>query len=162
MTSFGYSSMVRKVNSRNSLRGIMATLPPVPVSIRPGGRMGGKDKRLVEIFFGPAYYDSIACEDRGLAKDASFTGFRALVENGPFLVYQRADTGDVYYILYPATTGESKVDEEMVVLEVVRRLRRLSGLAPSHWRDLPAHKECANLDYSPSCLQRFRCSYLRH
>jgi hypothetical protein len=136
--------------------------PPVQVAIRPGGRMGGKDERLVEIFFGPAHYDSIACEDRGLAKDASCTGSRTLVENGPFLVYQRADTGDVYCILYPATTDESKVDEEMLVLEVVRRPRRLSGLAPSHWRDLLAYKECTSLDGSPSCLQRLRCSYLRH
>ncbi len=85
-----------------------------------------------------------------------------MLEAGPCLVYQRADTGDVYCILQPATTDESKVDEDMVILDIVRRPCRLNSLAHSHWRDLLAYKECTSINGSPSCLQRFRCAYLRH
>jgi hypothetical protein len=136
--------------------------PPIKVTIRPGGRMGGQDKRLIEIFFGLVPYENIGYEDRGLAKDTSFEGSRTLLEAGPCLVYQRADTGDVYCILQPATTDESKVDEDMVILDIVRRPCRLNSLAHSHWRDLLAYKECTSINGSPSCLQRFRCAYLRH
>jgi len=136
--------------------------PPLKVTIRPGGRMGGQDKRLIEIFFGLVTYENIGYEDRGLAKDTSFEGSRTLLEASPCLVYQRADTGDVFCILQPATTDESKVDEDMVILDIVRRPCRLNALAHSHWRDLLAYKECTSINGSPSYLQRFRCAYLRH
>jgi hypothetical protein len=136
--------------------------PPIMVTIRPGGRKGGRDKRLIEIFFGLVPYESIGYEDRGLAKDASFEGPRTLLEAGPCLVYQRADTGDVYCILQPANTDESKVDEDMVILDIVRKPCKLNSLAHSHWRDLLAYKECTSINGSPSCLQRLRCAYLRH
>ena len=136
--------------------------PPIKVTIRPGGRKGGRDKRLIEIFFGLDPYENIIYEDRGLAKDASFECPRTLLEAGPCLVYQRADTGDVYCILRPANTDESKVDEDMVILDIVRNPCKLNSLALSHWRDLLAYKECTSINGSPSCLQKLRCAYLRH
>lgn len=136
--------------------------PPIKVTIRPGGRKGGQDKRLIDIFFCLVPYENIKYEDRGLAKNASFQGPRMLLEEGPYLVYQRTDTGDVYCILQPANTDESKVDEDMVILDIVRKPCKLNSLAQSHWRDLLAYKECTSINGSPSCLQRLRCAYLRH
>lgn len=136
--------------------------PPIKITIMPGGRMGGQDKRLIEIFFSLVDYDSIAYEDRGIAKDASFEGSRTLREQGPCLIYQRADTGDVYCILQPATTDESKIAEDMVILGIVRKPCRLNALAHSHWRDLLAYRECTSINGSPSCLQKLRCAHLRH
>lgn len=124
--------------------------------------MGGRDKRLIEVFFNFVPYESIAYEDRGIAKDVSFEGPRTLLEQGPCLVYQRDARGDVFCILQPATTDESKVDEDMVILEIVTKPCRLSARAHSHWRDLLAYKECTSINGSPSCLQKLRCSYLRH
>jgi hypothetical protein len=136
--------------------------PPINVIIRPGGRNGGRDKRLVEIFFSSVAYEDIECEDRGLAKDASVKGPRTLLEAGPCLVYQRASTGDVFCILQPANTDESKVDEDSVILDIVTKPCKLNLLAQSHWRDLIAYKECTSINGSPSCFQRLRCAYLRH
>ena len=136
------------------------TSPSINVTIRPGGRKGGKDKRLIEIFFGLVPYEDIEYEDRGLAKDASFEGPRRLFESGPCLVYQRADTGDVYCILQPANSDESKVEEDMVLLDIVRKPCKLNALSNSHWRDLLAYNECTSINGSPSCLQRLRCAYL--
>jgi hypothetical protein len=134
--------------------------PPIKITIVPGGRKGGKDKRLIEIFFGLAPYDTIAYEDRGLAQNVSFEGPRSLREAGASLVYRRDDKGHVYCILYPATTDESKVDEDMVILGIVRRPCRLNALAHSHWRDLLAYNEYTSINGFPSCRQTLRCLYL--
>lgn len=134
----------------------------IGITINPGGRRGGKDKRLIEIFFNRISYDTIAYEDRGLAKDVHWEGATTLSESGPCLTYQRADTGDIFCILHPAATGESKVNEDMIILQTVRKPRILNGLAHSHWQDLLACKECTSINGAPSLLQKLRYFYLRH
>lgn len=132
------------------------------IVIKSGGRFGGNDKRLIEIFFSSKPYDVIANEDKGLALKSSLEGPTQLSESGPCLVYQRADTGYVFCILQPAKTDESKTDEDMVILQTVRNPCTLNRLAHSHWQDLLAYRECTSINGAPSIIQRIRCAYLRH
>lgn len=136
--------------------------PSISITIRPGGRKGGQDKRLVEIFFSPITYDTISLKDSGLAKNSSQEGPHMLRESGPCLVYQRVDTGDIFCILQPATTDESKVNEDMVILQTVRKPRTLNKLAHSHWKDLLVYRECTSVNGAPSPFEKLRCAYLRH
>jgi hypothetical protein len=134
----------------------------IGITINPGGRCGGKDKRLIEIFFSLIPYDKIDHEDSRLTENANQLGARTLSESGPCLVYQRADIGDIYCILRPATTGEGKVNEDMIILQTVTKPRILKALAQSHWQDLLACRECTSINGAPSLLQKLRYFYLRH
>ena len=136
--------------------------PPISITVKSGGRQGGQDKRLVEVFFGSVPYDTIDYEDRGLAKNASAGGHRILCESGPCLFYQRADTGDVVCILQPAVTDEHKTSEDMIVLQTVSRPCTLNALAHCHWQDLLAYRECTSVNGAPSHRQRLRYFCLRH
>src|SRR5690606_8544931 len=64
------------------------------LSICPGSRVGGNEKRIVEVFWGARPYEF---ETKG-------NQWKSLKETGATLFFYRNDTGDVTISIYPAKT----------------------------------------------------------
>lgn len=123
------------------------------LSICPGSRAGGNEKRIVELFWGARPYEF---ETKGKQ-------WKSLVETGATLFFYRNDTGDVSIYLYPAKTEFRQPLESYIALHSLVHPKRLNDqrFIKSLWKDFMAYMECTSLDGNPSRLQKTRIAYLR-
>lgn len=127
------------------------------LNICPGGRSGGLNKRVVEIFYGNRPYDS-AIEigaNAGLIE-------RLQCAHGATLAYYRSNEGHVLCNLYPAGTDNQRALEDGILLDSLREPINLRTSVRSHWRSLVAYMEVTCLDGKPTRSQRIRVWYLRN
>jgi hypothetical protein len=123
------------------------------LSVCPGSRNGGTDKRVIEVFWGLRQYDF---ETQG-------RNWKALTETGSSLLFYRNDTGDITISIYPAYTEQRKPFETSITLHIwldPNRLKR-EKFVLTLWNDFMAYMECTSLDGNPTIWQRLRISYLR-
>lgn len=124
---------------------------------RAGGRYGGVDKRIVEVFYGNKPFDSfieIGAESRTIKKLA--------MERGSTLLYQRTDDGQVLCSLYPATSENFHPIEDFIFLDIIKNPAELKSKSQWHWKIFQAYMECTCLDGNPSYYQKILVWYLRN
>ena len=76
------------------------------LSICPGSRAGGNEKRIIEVFWGARPYEYITKGNT----------WKSLVEKGATLFFYRNDTGDISISIYPAKTEYIEPIESHIVL----------------------------------------------
>ena len=85
--------------------------------IVPGGRNGGDDKRLTQVFYGNRPFDQVTklqADNDGSIVRAT----RLLTEHGACLHYQCDDSGRVACLLFPAKTEHMATKEDAIVLNI--------------------------------------------
>lgn len=119
--------------------------------ICPGGRNGGMDHRIAEIFYGHRPYD----------REETIEGKKLLTEWGATLLYQRTDAGSVICTLGPAGTSYYSQPEDAIVLEYVDDPSDLRSKVNSHWHHFISYMKCTSLDGNPSFTDKLRVYKLR-
>lgn len=130
--------------------------------ITPGGRMGGKDRRKFEVFYGNRPVDQII-EATPSEIGLPVNRVRFLVESGAALSYHRTDRGTVLCMLSPACSEGFNSKETTLVLQHFRSPRSLQApsVTASHWRALMSYFECTALDGDPQWTDHLRVWWLR-
>lgn len=126
--------------------------------IAPGGRMGGIDKRQLEVFFGQRQYDVQEKYGDNLRRSQ-----RLLTERGATLEYVQDDLGRVHCCLYPAASEGMKPLEDFIQLPMIDDPKRLSSDRDvrRHFRYLVAYMQCTSLDGEPRLAERLLVGWLR-
>lgn len=125
--------------------------------VRPGGRFGGVDKKIVEIFYGSRPFDSVT-----KIADGSQTIRKLERAHGASLKYQRTDDGQVLCSLIPASSENFRHPEDFILLDIVKNPAELRSKSKLHWRFFQAYMESTCLDGNPSLLQKLWVVYLRN
>lgn len=125
--------------------------------ICPGGRDGGRNEKVVEVFYG----------NRPIGKttqvDSNFqTITRLETAHGATLAYFRTDDGHVICNLYPAKSENQKPFEEVILLDYIKSPSTLSKKAKSHWNMFISHMEDTCIDGEPSLIQKLQVFYLKN
>lgn len=95
--------------------------------VKPGGRYGGFDKKIVEIFYGSRPIGSITKIVDG------FKPIRTLEKAyGATLQYQRTDDGQVLCILIPASSENFHHPEDFIILDVISNPIELAKISKWH------------------------------
>lgn len=117
-----------------------------------GGRIGGMDKRIFEVFFGKRPYDSI---HRDLK-------LKHLVEEGSTLMIQVNDIGKVYVSIFPAKTEFRSLQESSITLhKSIEPSQLLSDrFIKKIWNNFISYTEYSSLDGDPSFWDKLRVRYL--
>lgn len=119
----------------------------------PGSRAGGKNIRVVEIFYGNRPFEII---EQG-------RNWKTLTEYGATLLIELDDNGYIIISLYPANTDNRKPIETSITLHNWLDPQKLKDnkFIRSLWNDFMAYMEYSSLDGHPTFLHRLRISYLR-
>ena len=122
-----------------------------------GGREGGLEKQVVEVFYGNWPYD-LTAEISNRDPIPSRVRKRLLVEQGASLVYERVDNGSVLVTLIPAKSERFARHEEMVLLCIIRQTEKLTGIGTlkKHWRFFHSYMEYTSLDGLPTTVDYLR------
>lgn len=127
----------------------------------PGGRTGGHDWRVVEIFYGQRPFERVK---EMVQQERAFPALRdrLLSESGATLLYQRGDNGTVLCTLHPAYSENYRRREEAIVLAVIRDTHLLTGVPAleRHWRAFMSYMQYTALDGEPSTADRLRVWWL--
>ncbi|MFI5022838.1 MAG: hypothetical protein ACHQRJ_14460 [Alphaproteobacteria bacterium] len=122
--------------------------------IVPGGRDGGQNNRIVEVFFGQRPFDSAertTIENGRLKRHTAFA-----TEFGATLQYYRQDDDTVVVFLYQAGTRDNQTSGPVVILDVIKNPKVLtrSRKLKCHWRYFIAIMECSSIDGVPTWIDR--------
>ena len=130
--------------------------------VKCGGRMGGKDRRQLDVFYGNRPVDQIV-ESGPSEVGLPVSRVRFLVESGASLSYHRTERGTVLCMLAPARSEGFTARETTLVLEHYRSPRSLQApsVAAAHWRALMSYFECTALDGDPRWADHLRVWWLR-
>lgn len=128
--------------------------------ICPGGRNGGRDKRVVEVFWGQKLYDQNEQHITGLFQiDHLFYS-----ETGATLSFYKNDNGYVTIYLFPAGTDLTHPEEDGICWK--KKVDPSKLLCKSYqkraWWAFMAYMEVTQLDGRPSLAQRLYIWYLRY
>lgn len=125
--------------------------------VTPGGRFGGINKKIVEVFYGNRPFDSIT------EIGSNFQTIKKLeTAHGATLSYQRTDDGQVLCSLAPAASENFHHPEDFILLEMVKNPAELERKSKRHWRMFQAYMESTCLDGRPTLFQKILVFYLRN
>lgn len=118
----------------------------------PGGRDGGSDSRLVDVFFGQNLFGTVSIGRRPGMPASSVS--HSLFEHGVFLRYFRQSNGFITCILYPATTEDLKRRESSIILArgLDPKLLNAGGTLRKHWKIALSYFELSSVDGSPRLM----------
>jgi hypothetical protein len=131
-----------------------------------GGRFGGVDKRVVEVFYGKGPIDLVKQMSYSLPDGTSLPFPRSeqklVSEAGASLRYERTVRGTVLCFLEPARSEGLSPQEESIVLAHINEPRILTGkpLIERHWRAFRSYCECSSCDGDPRISDRIRVMWL--
>lgn len=125
--------------------------------ICPGGRDGGLNEKIVEVFYG----------NRPIGKTTQVnnnfqTITRLETAHGATLAYFRTDNGHVICNLYPAKSENQKPYEEIILLDYIKSPSLLTKRAKTHWNMFISYMEATCIDGEPSLLQILMVFYLKN
>lgn len=124
--------------------------------VKPGGRWGGTNSRIVEIFYGSRPFNAITI----IANGSQVT--RKLEKaHGATLNYELTDDGRVLCTLTPASSENFHHPEDFILLGIVKNPAKLRSKSKCHWRFFQAYMESTCLDGNPSLFQKICVFYLR-
>lgn len=128
----------------------------------PGGRDGGHDKRLVQVFYGNRPFDEVKEVKYDVNQSVPVMRTRFLTEQGACLQYQCVDSGRVICFLSPAKTENSAIEDGVVLDWINEPASLASGALPAkHWRYLSAYMHCTSLDGDPNWFDRWRVAWIK-
>lgn len=119
----------------------------------PGGRNGGRDRRMVEVFFGTRPFDREYRDRLGDEPGADLL----ILESGATLQYYRQDDDRVVVFLYPPVAiTERNPSPNAYILDVIRHTHVLTGTGrlKRHLRYLLATMETYSIDANPTLIDR--------
>ena len=125
--------------------------------VSPGGRFGGMNKKVVDVFYGNRPFDSITELGADFQKIEKFE-----TAHGATLSYQRTDDGQVLCTLSPAASENFHYPEDMILLDKVKNPSELERKSKWHWKMFQAYMESTCLDGRPSIFQNLLAFYLRN
>ncbi len=125
--------------------------------ICPGGRNGGIDKKLVDIFYGNRPIDSVTTINENFQQ-----GKRLETAQGAALAYIRKDDGHVVCNLYPAYSENQRQAEQFIILDFIKDPEKLMKRSKCHWRMLLAYMETTCIDGNPNVLDKILVFYLKN
>jgi len=119
----------------------------------PGSRMGGRESRIVEFFWGNRLFD----KNEGLSQD----GHRSIhfeSEAGATMFFFKNDDGYVSIQMYPAHTEHRHPIEDFIIWRMaVNPSRLLKKRFQKHcWRAFMAYMEVTSIDGAPTFWQRIQ------
>lgn len=127
----------------------------------PGGRVGGRDKRVFEVFYGNRPFERV---EELTQEEGEFPKFRDrfLNAHGATLLYERGDDGIVLCTLYPAASENYRRREEAIILAIIRGTHILTGapILERHWRAFMSYMQYTSLDGEPTVGDRLRVWWL--
>ena len=127
--------------------------------ICPGGRNGGRDKRVVEVFWGQKLYDQNERVTEHLQIDHFFYS-----ATGASILFYKNDDGYVTIYLIPAGTDLTHPEEDGICWEKkVDPSKLLSKCYQRRaWWSFMAYMEVTQLDGDSSIIQRLYIWYMRY
>jgi hypothetical protein len=140
--------------------GHASLVPLYSFYIRPGGRWGGHDPNIVDVFYGARP----VAEQAVIDEETLHLRKRLVPESGAQLTYQMLLGGRVACLLYPAKAVELEAAEQMIVLEVIREPWVLTGTGTlkRHWKYFRSYMEVTSVDGEPSFMDSLRVQWLRY
>lgn len=117
-----------------------------------GGRMGGDDDLVVDVFFGQKPFDASRKRSHG----TSSRGIRMHTEQGASLHYTRDDQGGVFCQLFPAATERELKLDQFVLLDHVGEPSELLDVSKisGHLKWLTTYMAGTSLDGAMTLRQR--------
>lgn len=125
--------------------------------VTPGGRFGGMNKKIVEVFYGNRPFDLITEIGSNFQTIKKFE-----TAHGATLSYERTDDGQVLCGLSPAASENFHHPEDFILLDMVKNPAELERKSKRHWRMFQAYMESTCLDGRPSFFQKVLVFYLRN
>lgn len=127
-----------------------------------GGRMGGRDLRQLEVFYGNRPVEQIVeivPSNSGLPESR----MRFAVETGAALDYRRTGRGTLKCYLVPAASEGASPKESAVILADFSSASSMHSpfTVDAHWRALMSYFECTALDGDPRLPDKLRVAWLR-
>lgn len=132
-----------------------------PFYVLPGGRAGGVDKRVFEVFYGQRPFEKVTELVQGKGPLPKIHE-RLLTERGATLLYERSDDGMVLCTLYPAASENYRPREDAIILAIIRDTHVLTGapIIERHWRVFMSYMQCTCLEGDPTIGDRLRVWWL--
>lgn len=127
-----------------------------------GGRQGGRDHRIFEVFFGRRPFDQ-AIEYTDFAGNIiPHPQRRLLSEEGPSLTYYQTASGTVRCFLRPAKTEGYARREDAILLNNINRTWKLTSkpFLKRHWKYLMSYCEVSSIDGYPTFFDYIRVGWL--
>lgn len=125
-------------------------------SVVPGGRNGGQNERLIEIFYGNRPFDRV-----NRVQDFS-QEIVILAEHGATLSYQLLDNGNVLCLMYPAGTENYSPPEDSILLGIYKSPTRLEEkVLHKHWKLFLSYMRVTCLNVEASFFDKLCVSWLR-
>lgn len=120
-----------------------------------GGRNGGQDKSIVEVFYGNRPVAAAPSGPMG-------KGRKVIAEAGATLLYQQNVSGSVCCIIYPASAEGYRRVEDSILLSWIKNPRVLlrENVVRGHWNALMSYFEVSSLDGEPSIIDHLRVIWL--
>lgn len=129
--------------------------------VLPGGRCGGHDKRVFEVFYGNSPFERVI---ELTQESGKFPKLRPKLLNahGATLLYERGDDGIVLCTLYPAGTENYRRREDAIILDIIRGTHILTGapILERHWRYFMSYMQYTSLDGETTIGDRLRIWWL--
>ena len=124
------------------------------LNIVPGGRNGGNDKNIIEIFYGVGYLNTY----NHLTKK-----WEPIKSYGATLMYQMFENGFTSVTLFPSKSKKISPNEEFIYLDFIKNSNKLKSkkTIKKHYKYLLAYMESTNIDGEPNLFQKFRVWKLR-
>lgn len=129
------------------------------LAVCPGSRMGGRESRVVEFFWGHRLFDKTEGVSADLRWHVKFES-----EAGATMFFFKNDDGYVSIQLYPAHTDNRRPIEDFIFWEMrVDPSKLLKARFQRHcWKSFMAYMEVTSLDGDPDIFQKLHVWYLRH
>lgn len=120
----------------------------------PGGRNGGNNKNIIEIFYGQGFL---------LTYNHITEKWEPIKSYGATLMYQMFENGFTSITLFPSKSEKISPNEEMIYLDFLKDSSKLKSkkTIKKHYKYLLAYMEVTNIDGKPSLIQQFRVFKLR-
>ncbi|MCG9769357.1 hypothetical protein L1D59_12190 [Pseudoalteromonas piscicida] len=125
--------------------------------VSPGGRHGGLNKKIVDVFYGKRPFDSTTTMGTNFQKIEKLE-----TAHGATLSYQRTDDGQVLCTLSPAASENFHHPEDFILLSKIKNPTELKRKSKWHWEMFQAYMESTCLDGRPSVFQKLAVFYLRN
>lgn len=124
--------------------------------VRPGGRFGGYNKKIIDIFYGYRPFNIVKTLDNDFR-----IKIKAERASGATLSYQQVDDGCVLCTISPAFSENFHYPENFILLDIIKDPSSLTIKSKWHWRFFQAYMESTCLDGNPSMIQKLHMVYLR-
>lgn len=124
--------------------------------VAPGGRAGGLDTRIIEIFYGAKPCDYERKIDHNFQISDNL-----LMERGATLAYYRKDNGNILCYLFPAASKNGGPEERQILVGEIQNIEKFNLIIKKHLMLLLSYMHVTSLEGSPTAFDKFKIAKLR-